>query len=202
MSQAPRKIYSKKQPPPINPGQHDLLAAATNQAPATVRKQYTRNKYDYYIQDGQYDIDGIKNNSAKLFQVKKRGGNKAKTVKKATKDNLNSPETKEEINQYLDENIGDLSTLAIDELWRRNELEKLLMAQIKRRVAENQLIDADVVKRESFADALLVREQLESIPDRCAPLVAASSDQFECREILAKEINYILYGLSDAYKVS
>ena len=66
----------------------------------------------------------------------------------------------------------------------------------------NQLIDADVVKRESFSAGLQIREGLESIADRCAPLVAATNDQFECREILAKEINHILTGLADALQVS
>ena len=65
----------------------------------------------------------------------------------------------------------------------------------------NQLIDADVVKRESFSAGLQIREGLESIADRCAPLVAATSDQFECREILAKEINHILTGLADLLEV-
>ncbi len=204
-------------PPPISKGQHELLAKCLGKPDATIRKQYTRGKYNSYILDGQYNLEAIQSNLSKIFQPQSRHARKSQPVKKDATENKpkaskktetkkqkphSPPVDESEVKDYLDETIGELHSLGIDELWRRNELEKLLMARIKRKAAEGQLIDVGVVEREAFSAGLTIREGLESIADRCAPLVAATSDQFECREILAKEINHILNGMADALQIS
>lgn len=82
--------------------------------------------------------------------------------------------------------------------WRR---EKSLLAALERRRVEGDYILASDVDREAFRAGAMIREGLESIAERCAPLVAATSDQFECREILYKEISFILNHLADTLQV-
>ena len=104
--------------------------------------------------------------------------------------------TKEEVKTYLDEAVGGLLDLDIYELQRRNELEKLLLAQIKRRRESDEVVDAEEVATAAFNAGKLVKEQCLAIAERVAPLVAAESDMFECKQILLKEINFVLESLS------
>lgn len=112
-----------------------------------------------------------------------------------------APETEEEIRSYLDESIGDLARLSIFELQRRNELEKLLLAQIKRRKESGELVDAAAVEKKAFEAGKTIKESCVAIADRTAPLVAAEDDSFQCKQILLQEINYILESLSKLLEV-
>ena len=67
--------------------------------------------------------------------------------------------------------------------------------------AAGKLIDAEEVKKRGFAAGRHIRDQCLAIADRCSPLVAACSDQFECKQILMKEITYILEGTSKMLEV-
>lgn len=75
------------------------------------------------------------------------------------------------------------------------------LKQLELEKEKGKLVPADQVERAAYLAGLQIRESLESIPDRCAPLVAVESGQFECREIIAKEIDFILKGLSSALSV-
>lgn len=109
--------------------------------------------------------------------------------------------TKDEVSTYLDETIGELSRLDIYELQRRNELEKLLLAQIKRRRESKELVEVETVNRQGYEAAKAIKDQCSAIPDRVAPLVAAESDIFTCKQIVSKEIDYVLENIAETLKV-
>lgn len=104
--------------------------------------------------------------------------------------------TKDEVSTYLDETIGELSKLDIYELQRRNELEKLLLAQIKRKRESRELVEMEAVNRQGYEAAKAIKDQCSAIPDRVAPLVAAESNIFACKQIISKEIDYVLENIS------
>lgn len=60
---------------------------------------------------------------------------------------------------------------------------------------------ASDVESKAFEAGRLIKEQCMAIADRCAPMVAASNDQFECKQIIVKEVTYILEGIADALSV-
>lgn len=115
---------------------------------------------------------------------------------KGRQDKTAESMSKEEVSSYLNETIGDLSKLDIYELQRRNELEKLLLAQIKRRRESGELVEVEMVERDAFNAGKAIKEQCLAIADRTSPLVAAESDIFKCKEIIVKEVNYILESLA------
>jgi hypothetical protein len=56
-------------------------------------------------------------------------------------------------------------------------------------------LDAEEHYLKLFDIARRVRDQCLAIADRCAPVVAVESDQHVCKELLLKEIRYIVEGL-------
>jgi len=81
-----------------------------------------------------------------------------------------------------------------------NEQYKAALKKIEYEEKAGKLLDAAEVANDAFNAGRMIRNQITSIPDRCAPLVAAESSQFECKQILLKEINIILEGLSTTIK--
>jgi hypothetical protein len=96
-------------------------------------------------------------------------------------------------------------TLGIDlqSLPDRTDLERAKVAvetrilQLKHDRESGALVDAEQVEKELFSFARRYRDAVQSIPDRCSPLVAAESDQFKCKQILRVEIDQILRNLAD-----
>ena len=82
-----------------------------------------------------------------------------------------------------------------------NEQYKAALKKLQYEREHKILINVDEVKRIGFEAGKQIKEGCLSIPDRCAPLVAACSDSFECKKILLKEISYILENLSNALAV-
>ena len=109
--------------------------------------------------------------------------------------------TDSEIRRYLAEDIESLENLDMAELQRRAEIEKILAARLKRRQTAREVIDAGEVQKKAYESGRAIKEQLSGIPDRTGALVAAVSDDFECRQIIRKEIDFILDGLSEILKV-
>ena len=71
------------------------------------------------------------------------------------------------------------------------ELERLEYEQTK-----GNLIAIEQIEKEAFECAKNTREALTNIPDRLAPQLAATNDEFEIHKILSNEINKILMELS------
>jgi hypothetical protein len=69
--------------------------------------------------------------------------------------------------------------------------------ELKYRKQLHELVEADVVRQESFEAARLTRDALLAIPDRLAGELAGTGSQDECYDILTNEISRILTDLSD-----
>ncbi|MGH8587769.1 MAG: hypothetical protein ACREXX_00070, partial [Gammaproteobacteria bacterium] len=61
------------------------------------------------------------------------------------------------------------------------------------------LVDAEDVKRETFACVRAVRDAFLSLPDRLAPVLAAENEARRVHELLSTEIETVLQGLSDDF---
>ncbi|MFW5931183.1 MAG: hypothetical protein ACOCQI_05460, partial [Desulfosalsimonas sp.] len=151
--------------------------------------------------DGKVNITKAKKELSNRIAPKQQQSINARWGKNQIKQKVEAPATEEEVEGYLNETIGDLAKLDIYELQRRNELEKLLLAQIKRRKESGELMEAEGAQKAAFEAGKAIKEQLAAIADRTAPLVAAESKDFECKQIIMKEIGYILESLSKLLEV-
>ena len=84
---------------------------------------------------------------------------------------------------------------------RRYRKERALKSKIERKALEKKYVPIAEIQRVGFEAGKQVKEGCLAIPDRCASLVAASSDTHECKMILTKEITYILENLANALAV-
>ncbi len=103
-----------------------------------------------------------------------------------------------EIQQYQALTNEELHELPIFELQRRNELEKLLLARLKRGEMEKTLIPADAVRRDAAECALLIKSTLESLPNRLSALLAAETDPDKIRKMLKTEMRAALTYIGTA----
>jgi len=177
------------------------LAEAMNVKPATVYTWRKKGKLDGLVgEDGLINLTMAKKLLPGRISRKHLESGNARWKKPVlgAPDQHANLETPEQVTGYLNETIGDLSRLDLYELQRRNELEKLLLAQIKRRKESSELVEVEAVKKAAFDAGKLIKEQCLAIADRTGPLVAAEPDSFKCRELIIREVNYILEGLSQA----
>ena len=71
------------------------------------------------------------------------------------------------------------------------------LAQLQYQRETEELLPARQVRDEAFALARAVRDALLGLPDRLAPMLAATQDAAQCHRLLAEEIRVALRGLSD-----
>ena len=97
--------------------------------------------------------------------------------------------------------LAEIDRISAENLaeWRG---EKAKLAALERRRIEGDYILASDVEKSAFDAGMKIRESLESIPERTAPLVAAESGTFECKEIMLKEIGFILNNLASELSVN
>lgn len=86
-------------------------------------------------------------------------------------------------------------SLAISRQVRAAYEAKLKELEFKERAGE--LVPAADVKREAFSLARALRDGLMRIPDRVAPLLAATTDARKAHQMLSDEIRVALRGLND-----
>lgn len=77
----------------------------------------------------------------------------------------------------------------------QHERFKARLAQLELEQREGKLVEADVVKREAFRTARLVRDALLNLPDRVAGELAAETNQFKVHQRLVSEIRRALEEL-------
>ncbi len=157
-----------------------------------IRAWHRRGKLNDFIKNGRIEKESA---AAEIYNRIAPKQQQAQN-KRWEKQPEMQPETEAEVQDYLNETIGDLAQLSIFELQRRNELEKLLIQQIKRRKEAGELIEAEAVEREGFEFARAVRDQFTAIPDRLAAVLAAETDQFTVKQLMVHEINHVLEYVS------
>ena len=187
-------------PKKVKKGQHKILAEAVGEKYHTIYSYWKHGKLDPHIRAGKYDIPALKDALPKIIN-RKYQQNREKQWNKTSQPA--PPNTEDEVKTYLDETIGDLSSLHLNELQRRNELEKLLMAQIKRKQAENDLIELAAAQKTIELILSTTINQLESLATKTSPLLSVESDSFECQQILNKEVDFIRNQIiTDLKKIS
>lgn len=71
------------------------------------------------------------------------------------------------------------------------------LARLQALQGRKELLPADEVKREAFALGRAIRDGMMGIPDRLAPLLAATMDAREAHRLLSEEIRVALRSLGD-----
>jgi len=82
-----------------------------------------------------------------------------------------------------------------------NEQYKAALKKLEYDERSGKVVNADEVKRRAFTASRKIRDACLAIADRCHALVAAESDPFQCKQILMKEINFIMENLSETVGV-
>ncbi|MFW5931434.1 MAG: hypothetical protein ACOCQI_06725, partial [Desulfosalsimonas sp.] len=95
----------------------------------------------------------------------------------------------------LDENM------TIFEAQRQKAVYEAALKKNAYRKEEGAFIKAADVERAAYEAGKTIKEQLLAVADRIAPLVAAEPDSFECRQIVMREVNYVLENLSQVLGV-
>lgn len=185
----------------LKQGEITRAAKALGRNSATVSKWHKTGKLNDVIKAGKIDVDRVdeavkantdiirQKNAKRAISSHVRGSKPAPEVPPMDDDELEQYANKKGLPTFTDSQRAKIAYEA--------KLKELDYAERKK-----ILVPVAEIEKRSFAAGQHIREGLESIADRCAPLVAVCPDQFECREILAKEINYVLAGLADVLLVT
>jgi hypothetical protein len=117
-----------------------------------------------------------------------------KTGTPAPKLEPKSQPTHEEKEQVV-ESAGIVREMDFGRARTLHEQYKAALKKLEFDKLKGLVIDGPETYRRRFEIARQIRDQCLSIADRCAPVVAAESDQHKCREILLTEIRYIIDGI-------
>jgi len=102
----------------------------------------------------------------------------------------------ESMNQSCDLGMGDddedIEAMDLVEARKKKEYWLGKQAELKYRKESGEYVEKDVVEREAFGMARLLRDKLMNIGDRVSPIVAAQSDRFVCKQIIDDEVNRAL----------
>lgn len=150
------------------------------------------------LPDGTYDLEAVKKAAKKKINRKYQKNRERQHEKKVkpgsnvlNQSQTDDPKTEKEVRDYLNKTVKDLSLLDEDDLRKFNELEKLLMARIKRNEAESNLILVGTAQKTIEIILSTVVNQLESLAVKTGPLLSVESDIFECQQIINKEVDFI-----------
>lgn len=95
------------------------------------------------------------------------------------------------------EEAGDgIKTIGYARAREINEQYRAALAKLEYEERSGKLIDVEKAKKAAAHAGRVIKENMSAVADRCASLVAAESDSFECRKILQKEINFVLENIS------
>ena len=104
--------------------------------------------------------------------------------------------TPEQVRAYI-EGLPEDAIPDLNESRARREHYQAEQAKLAALQGRGELVPVAEVRREAFALARAVRDVLQGIPDRLAPMLAATQDAAQCHRLLAEEIRVALRGLAD-----
>ena len=156
-----------------------------------------RLKGAYIQRGGRFYIDPKKADA--ILDVTTKIENRPLSSKKIKGGSRKQPTSKQKHRVTADAGVNNVDFQTARVL---NEQYKAALKKLEYEERQGKLIPTDQVEKEAFEAGRKIRDQLLSIPDRCATLVAAEVDPFECKQILVKEINHILLNLNNAIQVS
>lgn len=87
---------------------------------------------------------------------------------------------------------------ALDRSRSRREHYAAELARLEVMQRRGELVPVVEVRAEAFNLARSIRDALLALPDRVAPMLAATSDTAQCHRLLGEELRVALRGLSEA----
>lgn len=79
----------------------------------------------------------------------------------------------------------------------KSEENRARILELEREEKEKNLIPSELIKKDAYEQARIVREKLLAIPDRVATLILGLSTAAEIHEVLSKEIRQALEELAN-----
>ena len=134
-----------------------------------------------------WDRNTLRNNNAKVGAAGAAGA--AGPVAAA-------PPTPAQLRQYI-EDLPEDSIPDLNESRARREHYQAEKAKLEALQGRGELVPVAEVKAQAFALARGLRDGLMGIPDRLAPMLAATQDATQVHRLLSEEIRVALRGLSD-----
>ena len=95
----------------------------------------------------------------------------------------------------------EAKTMGYSKARELNEAYKAALKKLEYEERSGKLVSREIVEKQAFDAANATKEACLAIPDRVAPLVAAESDAFQCKQIILKEINYILQEIGEKVRI-
>lgn len=191
----------------LDRGEIPKFARFLNEKPDTVRKWWEREKLNDFIADQKIDHEAAaaaiygriapKQQASVATRWKGQQPNQAPDPP-GTGHPL-EPEQQDAIDSYLRETLGDVESLDIHELQRRNELEKLLTARLKRAELEKTVVPVAYIKREVGDMCLIIKHGMMSFPDRLSAVLAVEDDPAAIKKTLREECRFLLQQFSDGF---
>ena len=131
-----------------------------------------------------WDRNTLRNNNAKVGAAGAAGPVTA------------APPTPAQLRQYI-EDLPEDSIPDLNESRARREHYQAEKAKLEALQGRGELVPVAEVKAQAFALARGLRDGLMGIPDRLAPMLAATQDATQVHRLLSEEIRVALRGLSD-----
>ena len=138
-----------------------------------------------------WDERTLRNNNAKVGPA---AG--AQVVRGAPAAGRASQPTADQLRAYI-EGLPEDAIPDLNESRARREHYQAEQAKLAALQGRGELVPVAEVRKEAFALARAVRDALLGLPDRLAPMLAATQDAAQCHRLLAEEIRVALRGLSD-----
>jgi hypothetical protein len=178
---------------PLKHGELTAFARNIGKSFRVVQRWKNTGKLDEYIRpDGSVDIEAAAKNITGKLAPRQQAAANARWKK--TKD---KPQDETALKEYLKETLGDTENCDFSELQRRNELEKLLLARIKRAEIEKELVPVKKVMKDWGEIATATKAMLMNLPYRLAAIVATMDGETEIRNLLKAEIRHHLTAFAE-----
>jgi len=202
---------------PLDRGEIPKFARFLNEKPDTVRKWWEREKLNDFITDKKIDHEAAAaaiygRVAPKQAMSVSHRWEKERRQPGPAPDHLEpepdrppepttppEPEQADAINNYLRESLGDVEKLDIHELQRRNELEKLLLARLRRAEIEKTVVPVAFVQKEVGDMCLIIKNGMMNFPDRLSAMLAVEDDPAAIKKTLKDECRFLLQQFSDEF---
>ena len=184
----------------VRPAEFALIKGVTRQTVATAMKgriaaavveRDGARLIDRVLALELWDRNTLRNNNAKVGPA---GG--GRPVAAAPTARVAAAPTAEQVREYI-EALPEDAIPDLNESRARREHYQAEQAKLAALQGRGELVPVAEVRKEAFSLARAVRDALSGMPDRLAPMLAATQDAAQCHRLLSEEIRVALRGLAD-----